>query len=55
VLQLDDEAGRQRSGKVARRNLPMVESQRIEDTRIRVGGKIDNDLISVVPGINVVE
>jgi hypothetical protein len=55
VLQVDDEAGCQRSGKVACRNLSMVESQRVENTRIRVGGKIDDDLISVVPGIDVVE
>ena len=55
MLQVDDEAGCQRSGKVACRNLSMVESQRVEDARIRVGGKIDDDLISFVPGIDVVE
>ena len=55
MLQVNDKAGRQRGGKVACRNLFMVESQRVENTRIRIGGKIDEDLISVVPGIDVVE
>jgi hypothetical protein len=55
MLQIDHEAGRQRSGKVACRNLSIVESQRVEDTRIWVSSEIDDDLISVVPGIDVVE